>query len=111
MEHKADGSLAFFVKIAITIDNNPTEGKLCRLTIGRQRRLFVGSSRGGQVAATMYSLVSSAVRHQLDAWEYVDDCLRQRPARMMHRCFRMFGKSRIRSQSASTVILNRSHDA
>ncbi len=62
---------------AIPIDNNQTEGELRRLTIGRKNWLFVGSSRGGQVAATMYSLVSSAARHHLDVWAYVDDCLRQ----------------------------------
>ena len=62
---------------AIPIDNNQTEGELRRLTIGRQNWLFVGSSRGGEVAAAMYSLVSSAARHHLDVWAYVDDCLRQ----------------------------------
>lgn len=62
---------------AIPMDNNETENELRRLTIGRQNWLFVGSSRGGEVAATMYSLVSSAARHHLDVWTYVDDCLRQ----------------------------------
>ena len=62
---------------AIPIDNNQTESELRSLTIGRQNWLFVGSSRGGEVAATMYSLVSSAARHHLDVWAYVDDCLRQ----------------------------------
>jgi len=62
---------------AIPIDNNETENELRRLTIGRKNWLFVGSNRGGQVAATMYSLVSSAARHHLDVWAYVDDCLRQ----------------------------------
>ncbi|MCO8123573.1 transposase domain-containing protein [Stieleria sp. TO1_6] len=33
--------------------------------------------RGGEVAALMYSLVSSAARHHLDVWAYVDDCLRR----------------------------------
>ena len=62
---------------AIPIDNNQTEAELRGLTIGRQNWLFVGSSRGGEVAAAMYSLVTSATRHSLDAWAYVDDCLRQ----------------------------------
>lgn len=64
-----DGSIPF--------DNNETEGELRSLTIGRQNWLFVGSSRGGEVAAAMYSLVSSAARHNVDVWAYVDDCLRQ----------------------------------
>ena len=62
---------------AIPIDNNETENELRRLTIGRQNWLFVGSSRGGEVAAAMYSLVSSAARNTVDVWGYVDDCLRQ----------------------------------
>ena len=64
-----DGSIPF--------DNNETEGELRSLTIGRQNWLFVGSRRGGEVAAAMYSLVSSAARHHVDVWAYVDDCLRQ----------------------------------
>lgn len=62
---------------AIPFDNNETENALRSLTIGRQNWLFVGSHRGGDVAAAMYSLVSSAARHNLDVWAYVDDCLRQ----------------------------------
>lgn len=62
---------------AIPFDNNETESELRSLTIGRQNWLFVGSSRGGDVAAAMYSLVSSAARHHLDVWAYVDDCLRR----------------------------------
>jgi transposase len=62
---------------AIPIDNNETESELRSLTIGRQNWLFVGSTRGGEVAAAMYSLVSSAARNKLDVWAYVDDCLRQ----------------------------------
>jgi hypothetical protein len=62
---------------AIPFDNNETEGELRSLTIGRQNWLFVGSSRGGEVSAAMYSLVSSAARHNVDVWAYVDDCLRR----------------------------------
>jgi len=62
---------------AIPIDNNETENELRRLTIGRKNWLFVGSTRGGEVAASMYSLVASAARHHLDVWAYVDDCLRK----------------------------------
>jgi len=62
---------------AIPIDNNATESELRRLTIGRKNWLFVGSRRGGEMAAIMYSLVSSAARHNIDVWAYVDDCLRR----------------------------------
>ncbi|MCA9135748.1 MAG: IS66 family transposase [Planctomycetales bacterium] len=62
---------------AIPFDNNETESELRRLTIGRKNWMFVGSHRGGEVAALMYSVVSSAARHHLDVWAYVDDCLRK----------------------------------
>ena len=68
--------LVFLGDGASPIDNNETENELRRLTIGRQNWLFVGSHRGGEVAAAMYSLVSSAARHHLDVWAYVDACLR-----------------------------------
>jgi transposase len=61
----------------LSIDNNATENELRRLTIGRKNWLFVGSSNGGRVAASMYTLVSSAARHHLDVWAYVNDVLRQ----------------------------------
>lgn len=62
---------------AIPMDNNETESELRGLTIGRKNWMFVGSSRGGEVAAAMYSLVTTAARHHLDIWAYVDDCLRK----------------------------------
>lgn len=61
----------------LPFDNNQTEGTLRGFTIGRQNWLFVGSSRGGEVAAAMYSIVTSAARHHLDVWAYLDDCLRK----------------------------------
>ena len=39
--------------------------------------MFFGSAAGGEVAATMYTLIASAARHQLDLWAYVDDVLRR----------------------------------
>lgn len=72
-----DELLVYLDDGAIPIDNNATESELRRLTIGRKNWMFVGSSRGGEVAATMYSLVSSAARHNIDVWAYVDDCLRR----------------------------------
>lgn len=61
----------------LPIDNNDTERDLRRLTIGRKNWMFFGSAAGGEVAATMYTLIASAARHQLDLWAYVDDVLRR----------------------------------
>jgi len=61
----------------LPIDNNDTERDLRRLTIGRKNWMFFGSAAGGEVAATMCTLIASAARHQLDLWAYVDDVLRR----------------------------------
>lgn len=69
--------LAFTGDGALPIDNNDTERDLRRLTIGRKNWLFVGSSAAGDVAATMYTLIASASRHNIDLWAYLDDVLRR----------------------------------
>lgn len=61
----------------IPFDNNDTERDLRRITIGRKNWLFIGSPAAGQAAATIYSLVASAARHNLDLWVYLDDVLRR----------------------------------
>jgi len=72
-----DEMMAFLSNGNLPIDNNATENELRRLTIGRKNWLFVGSADGGRVAASMYTLVSSAARHHVDVWAYVNDVLRQ----------------------------------
>ncbi len=69
--------LAFTEDGSLPIDNNDTERDLRRLTIGRKNWMFFGSAAGGEVAATMYTLVASAARHHLDLWAYVDNVLRR----------------------------------
>ena len=68
---------AFTTHGGLPMDNNDTERELRRLTIGRKNWLFVGSQNGGEVAAKLYSVVSSAARHHLDLWAYVNDVLRR----------------------------------
>ena len=69
--------LAFTTDGRLPIDNNDTERDLRRLTIGRKNWLFIGSSPAGAVAASMYTLVASASRHDLDIWAYLNDVLRR----------------------------------
>jgi hypothetical protein len=61
---------------ALPLDNNDTERDLRRITIGRKNWLFLGSPAGGEVAARCYTLIASAIRHDLDVWSYIDDVLR-----------------------------------
>jgi len=69
--------LTFTTDGRLPIDNNDTERDLRRLTIGRKNWLFIGSLPAGDVAATMYTVIASAARHQVDLWAYLDDVLRQ----------------------------------
>ena len=61
----------------LPLHNNDVERDLRRLTIGRKNWLFIGSESAGEVASRMYTVVASAMRHNLDAWAYLDDVLRR----------------------------------
>ncbi len=58
-------------------DNNECEQLMKQVATGRKNWLFVGSVDAGYRAAELLSLVSSAVRNDLDAWAYVKDVLDQ----------------------------------
>ena len=61
----------------IPIDNNVIERLLRPVAIGRKNYLFFGSEKGGQTAATLYTLVQSARRNCVDVWPYLTDVLRR----------------------------------
>jgi hypothetical protein len=63
----------------LSIDNNPAEQALRPVAVGRKNYLFFGSDRGGQTAATLYSVVASAKRHLLDPWRYLRDLFTRLP--------------------------------
>jgi hypothetical protein len=70
----------FFDDGRIQLDTGHLERSLRPVAIGRKNYLFFGSLRGGQTAATLYSVVQSARLHHLDATAYLTDVLRQLPA-------------------------------
>jgi transposase len=57
------------------IDNNDVEQLMKQVALGRKNWLFVGSIAAGERAADFFTLVSSAVRNDLDVWAYVKDVL------------------------------------
>jgi hypothetical protein len=59
------------------IDNNETEQRMRQVAVGRKNWLFVGSVAGGERAATLMTLVSSAIRNHLDLPAYLKDVLEQ----------------------------------
>jgi transposase len=60
---------------AISIDNNAVERMLRIVGIGRKNWLYFGSERGGETAAVLFTLLSSAKRHGLNTWAYLRDLL------------------------------------
>jgi hypothetical protein len=61
----------------LPIDNNDVEQLMKQIALGRKNWLFVGSVAAGERAADFMTLVSSAVRNDLDVWAYVKDVLDQ----------------------------------
>ena len=57
------------------IDNNECEQLMKQVALGRKNWLFIGSVPAGQRAADFLTLVSSAVRNDLDVWAYLKDVL------------------------------------
>lgn len=63
----------------LSIDNNAAERALRPVAVGRKNYLFFGSDRGGETAATLYSIIGSAKRHGLDPWKYLRDLFTRLP--------------------------------
>ena len=59
----------------LPIDNNETEQLMKQVAIGRKNWLFVGSVAAGERAADFLTIVSSALRNDLDVWAYVKELL------------------------------------
>ena len=57
------------------IDNNEVEQLMKQVALGRKNWLFIGSVAAGVRAADFLTLVSSAVRNDLDVWAYIEDVL------------------------------------
>lgn len=59
------------------IDNNDVEQLMKQVALGRKNWLFLGSLEAGQRAATLLTIISTALRNDLDVWCYVKDVLDQ----------------------------------
>jgi len=63
----------------LSLDNNVAERLVKIPAIGRRNYLFVGSQRGGEGAAVMYSLVSSAKVNGVEPFAWLRDVFNQLP--------------------------------
>ncbi len=64
----------------LAIDNNVAEREMKRIAIGRKNWLFVGSDKGGQTAAVLYSFTSTCHRLKIQPWTYLKDVLTRLPS-------------------------------
>src|SRR6516162_3680322 len=65
---------------SLAIDNNVAEREMKRIAVGRKNWLFVGSPRGGQTAAVLFSFTSTCQRLGVEPWAYLQDVLTRLPA-------------------------------
>ena len=63
----------------LAIDNNLAERAVKPCAIGRKNWLFCGNDNGGRTAAILFSLASSAKRHNLDPFAWVRDVVTRLP--------------------------------
>ncbi|MCA9130134.1 MAG: transposase, partial [Planctomycetales bacterium] len=61
----------------VPIDNNHCEQLMKQVALGRKNWLFLGSVGSGYRTANLLTIVSSAVRNDLDVAAYLEDILRQ----------------------------------
>ena len=59
----------------VPIDNNEVEQLMKQIAIGRKNWLFIGSVAAGERAADFLTLVSSALRNDLDVYSYIQAVL------------------------------------
>lgn len=68
----------------LPIDNNDAEQLMKQIALGRKNRIFIRSVAAGERAADFLTLVSGAVRNDLDVWAYLKDVLDQLLAGSTH---------------------------
>ena len=61
----------------LRMDNNPAERGLRKLVLGRKNFVFVGSDRGGEAMAGLYSLVQTCRAMEINPLEYLEDVMRR----------------------------------
>jgi transposase len=64
----------------LAIDNNASEREMKRIAIGRKNWLSIGSPRGGQTAAVLFSFTSTCQRLGVEPWRYLRDVLERLPS-------------------------------
>lgn len=80
MTNRWDAFARYLEHGAIPIDNNRTEASLKYAILGRKAWLFFGNERGGDTAATLFTLTKSCNRHRIDPYAYLRDVYARWPS-------------------------------
>jgi transposase len=75
LQNDWDGFITFLTDGRICLSNNAAERQLRSVARGRKAWLFVGSDRGGQRAAMMFSLFGTARLNDVDPLAWITDVL------------------------------------
>jgi transposase len=87
----------------LAIDNNAAEREMKRIVIGRKNWLFVGSPRGGQTAAVLFSFTSTCQRLGVEPWRYLRDVLERLPSHPPERLGELLPDEWARAQRAEAA--------
>lgn len=63
----------------LEIDNNTAERSMKPIALGRKNFLFVGSDKGGETAATLYSILETCKLNKVEPLAYLTDVLMRLP--------------------------------
>ena len=63
----------------LEIDNNAAERSMKPIALGWKNYLFVGSDKGGETAAVLYSILETCKLNQVEPLAYLTDVLRRLP--------------------------------
>jgi transposase len=71
LRNHGDALRLYLTDPRLPIDNNDVEQLMKQVAVGRKNWLFIGSVAAGERAANFLTLVSSALRNDLDVYDYV----------------------------------------
>jgi hypothetical protein len=87
----------------LAIDNNAAEREMKRIAVGRKNWLTVGSPRGGQTAAVLFSFTSTCQRLGVEPWRYLRDVLERLPSHPAERLAELLPGAWAQAQRAAAA--------
>jgi transposase len=89
----------------LAIDNNVSEREMKKIAIGRKNWLSIGSPRGGQTAAVLFSFTSTCQRLGVEPWRYLRDVLERLPSQPPERLAELLPDEWARAQRRVTEVV------